>query len=44
VLLLAGLNYVVFYHLGFAQWGIGNEHAAHLEQAFPEGESLVWNF
>jgi AAT family amino acid transporter len=25
-------------------WGLGNEHAAHLEHAFPEGESLIWNF
>jgi AAT family amino acid transporter len=44
VVALAALNYVVFYYLGFVHWGIGNEHAAHLEHAFPEGESLVWNF
>lgn len=44
VVVLAALNYYVFYYLGFVRWGIGNEHAAHLEHAFPEGESLVWNF
>ena len=44
VLALAALNYYVFYYLGFVHWGIGNEHAELLEHAFPEGESLVWNF
>ena len=44
VFLFAALNYYVFYYLGFVHWGIGNEHAANLEHAFPEGESLVWNF
>ena len=44
VLVFAGLNYWVFYYLGFVHWGIGNEHAATLAHAFPEGESLVWNF
>ena len=44
VIVFAALNYYVFYYLGFVHWGIGNEHAAILEHAFPEGESLVWNF
>ena len=44
VLALAAVNYYVFYYLGFVHWGIGNEHAELLEHAFPEGESLVWNF
>ena len=44
VCLFAALSYYVFYYLGFVHWGIGNEHAANLEHAFPEGESLVWNF
>lgn len=44
VLVFAVIGYVVFYYLGFVHWGIGNEHAATLEHAFPEGESLVWNF
>jgi AAT family amino acid transporter len=35
---------LIAWYLGFAHWGIGNEHAEHLEHAFPEGESLVWNF
>ena len=44
VCLFAAVSYYVFYYLGFVHWGIGNEHAASLEYAFPEGESLVWNF
>lgn len=44
VVILAALNYYAFYYLGFAHWGLGNEHAEHLEHAFAEGESLVWNF
>ena len=36
VLVFAALNYGVFYYLGFVHWGIGNEHAATLEHAFPE--------
>ena len=44
VLVLAAANYYLFYYLKFAYWGIGNSHAEHLEHAFPEGESLVWNF
>ena len=43
VFLFAALSYYVFYYLGFVHWGIGNEHAANLEHAFPEGESLAWN-
>lgn len=44
VLVLTAANYYLFYYLKFAYWGIGNSHAEHLEHAFPEGESLVWNF
>ena len=44
VLVLCALNYAFFYYAGFVHWGIGNEHAEELAHAFPQGESLVWNF
>jgi AAT family amino acid transporter len=41
VLLLTVVNYVVFYALGWGQWGLGNQHWEH---NYLHGESLVWNF
>lgn len=41
VLVLTVINYVVFYSLGWGQWGLGNQHWEH---SYLHGESLVWNF
>jgi AAT family amino acid transporter len=38
---LGTLNYVVFYGLGWGQWGLGNPHWDH---KYVHGESLIWNF
>lgn len=44
VLVLAVLNYYLYYYVNFGHWALGNEHMAELQHAFPQGESLVWNF
>ncbi len=41
VLVLCAINYVIFYYVGWGDWGLGNPHWAH---KFTHGESLVWNF
>jgi AAT family amino acid transporter len=44
VLVLAAINYIIFYYLNFGHWGLGNHHMTELAHRFPHGESLVWNF
>ena len=41
VLILCAINYVVFYYVGWGEWGLGNPHWEH---KFVHGESLIWNF
>ena len=44
VLVFCVVNYLFYYYARFVVWGLGNHHAEELVHAFPEGESLVWNF
>jgi AAT family amino acid transporter len=41
VLVFCAVNYVIFYYVGWGDWGLGNPHWDH---KFVHGESLVWNF
>lgn len=45
VLVLAALNYVVFYYVNWGEWGLGNHHmAGPVAERVIHGESLIWNF
>jgi len=45
VLVLMVINYVLFYHVNFGNWGLGNHHMhGGLAERFIHGESLIWNF
>jgi AAT family amino acid transporter len=45
VAVLSVLLYVIFYHLNFGYWGLGNHHMhGSLGERLVHGESLIWNF
>ncbi|MGD0398759.1 MAG: hypothetical protein ABSC04_07585 [Syntrophobacteraceae bacterium] len=45
VLVLAVINYVLFYVVNFGYWGLGNHHMeGELAERYLAGESLIWNF
>lgn len=44
-IVLAAVGYVLYYHVNFGAWALGNPHMANtIGERWIDGESLLWNF